>query len=145
VVRHMACIEVALQGEAIQREALHQAAQLNPETFEPIINGLLHGEKDLETLTKLFELVEAYMETNATQIFKPLLTYLSTEGEVRGISEIFHHIANRLQMEENRLLLFDTCNWLVEIGILQTVDNPIKLTPKSQVTVDEPAYFYQGD
>jgi hypothetical protein len=145
VIRYMACIEIVLQGELIQREVLHQAIRLNPDVFKPIINGLLQGDKDLEALQKIFERVEAYMEANATLIFKPLLEYLSAEGEVRGISEIFQHLASRLLMEENSLLLFDSCNWLVEIGILQAVDNPIKLTPKSRVAVNEPAYYYDGD
>ena len=141
----MAGIEVALCGEPIQREVLHQALRLNPDIFEPIIIGLLHGKKDVDKLKKIFERMEAYMVTNAILIFKPLLSYLAAKGEVRSISEIFQHIASRLLIEEESLFLFDTCNWLVEIGVLQQVDSPIKLTPKSRVTVNEPAYYYDGE
>jgi hypothetical protein len=82
---------------------------------------------------------------HATQIFKPLLEYLLHEGEVRGISEIYQHLAGRLQMRESSVQLFDSCNWLVEVGILQAVDNPVKLTSKSRITVNEPAYYYDGE
>lgn len=145
VVRYLACIEIALRGETIQREALHQAIRLNPAVFEPVVTGLLQGDKDLEALQDILGLVDAYLIDRATLIFKPLLEYLLNEGEVRGISEIYQHLVNRLQMRESSVQLFDSCNWLAEIGILQEVSNPLKLTPKSQVTVDEPAYYYDGE
>ena len=145
VSRHLACIGIAMQGESIQRETLHQVVRLNPKVFEPIINGLLHGSKDLESLMKVLELVEKYMEQNATLIFKPLLAYLSAERELVGIAEIFQHLAKHLLIDENSLLLFDCCNWLVDIGILQVFENPVKLTPKSRITVSEPAYYFEGD
>lgn len=145
VVRHLACIEIARQGENIQREALHQAVRLNPDVFEPMITGLLHGDKDLASLGVILEQVDAYLKENATLIFKPLLAYLATEGEVRGISEIFRHLASRLLMREDDLRMFDTCKWLVEVNILQEVSSPVKLTSKSRVTVDEPAYYYDGE
>ena len=85
------------------------------------------------------------MEQNAILIFKPLLAYLSAEGELVGIAEIFQHLAKHLLIDENSLLLFDCCNWLVDIGILQVFENPVKLTPKSRITVSEPAYFFEGD
>ena len=46
---------------------------------------------------------------------------------------------------QTSMQLMDTCNWLVEVGILQEVTNPIKLTSKSRGTVDEPAYYYGGE
>jgi hypothetical protein len=85
-----------------------------------------------------------FLQQNASRIFKPLLDYLATEGEVRGISEVYRHLSNRLLMPRNTLRLFPACEWLVEIGILQEVINPVKMTPKSRATVDEPAYYYDG-
>jgi hypothetical protein len=145
VVRNLACIEIALHGEIIQREALHQATRLNPDVFTPIIHDLLHGSKDLASLQQVMGRVEDFLQKNATVIFKPLLEYLANEGEIRGISEVYRHLSNRLLMRHSNLRLFDTCNWLVEIGILQEVNNPVKMTPKSRVTVDEPAYYYDGE
>jgi len=70
VIRFMANIEVALHREKIQREGLHQALRLNPETFEPILDRLLHGEKNLDSLTEVAGLVDDYLEAHARQIFK---------------------------------------------------------------------------
>jgi len=39
----------------------------------------------------------------------------------------------------------DTCDWLVDIGILKQFSSPVNLTSKSRVTVDEPAYYYSGE
>jgi len=143
-VRYLARVEVALQGENVQREALHQAARLNGAFFKPLLKDLLHGEKNLDSLQELLGRVEAYMQEKSSMIFKPILDYLQAEGEVRGMSEVHTHITRRLNLEENRLMLYDTCNWLIEIGLLEEVENPIKLTPKSRVTVNEPAYYYDG-
>ena len=35
--------------------------------------------------------------------------------------------------------------WLADRGIIQKVPAPLRLTPKSQVVVDEAAYYYDGD
>ena len=145
VVRHLACTEIAMQGESIQREALHQAVRLNPSVFEPIISGLLHGDKDLTSLGEILARVDTYLEENATRIFKPLLDYLTAEGDVRGVSDIFRYLAKRLLMRQDNLRLFDTCKWLAEVGILQEISNPVKLTSKSRIAVDEPAYYYEGE
>jgi hypothetical protein len=144
-IRYMANIEVVLQGEIIQRESLHQAVKLNPEVFETMVSRLFHGPKDLDSLHDILGLIEAYMEKNARKIFSPILSYLQNEGDFRGISEIYERLAPRLQMRETSMQLMDTCNWLVEVGILQEVTNPIKLTSKSRATVDEPAYYYDGE
>jgi predicted nucleotidyltransferase len=144
-IRYLANIEVVLRGEIIQRESLHQAVKLNPEVFEPIVSRLLHGPKDLDSLQEILGLIEAYMEKNARMIFSPILSYLQNEGDFRGISEMYERLAPRLQMRETSMQLMDTCNWLVEVGVLQEVTNPIKLTSKSRATVDEPAYTYDGE
>ncbi len=145
VVRYLANIEVALNQEKIQRESLHQALRLNPETFKPIFDTLFYGEKTLEALEKVAALVDDYLRDRARMIFKPLLGYLQKEGEVRGLSEIYTHLVNRLQMQQESVQLMDTCDWLVDIGIMEQVSSPVNLTPKSRVTVDEPAYFYAGE
>ena len=37
-----------------------------------------------------------------------------------------------------------TCQWLAWKGIIRQVAMPVKLTTKSQVPVEEPAYYYDG-
>jgi hypothetical protein len=53
-------------------------------------------------------------------------------------------IASRLRRREEDLRLFDACRWLAEIAILVVVNNPVKLITRSQITVDDPAYFFDG-
>ena len=144
-LRYLAYIEVALQGEIIEREVIQQAISLNPDVFHALVDGLLHGPKDLESLHQIQLRIEAYLEENARRIFAPLLSYLQDEGDFRGISEIYEYLAPRLQMREISMQLMDTCNFLVEVGVLHEFNNPIKLTTKSHVTVDEPTYFYEGE
>jgi hypothetical protein len=144
-LRYLAYIEVALQGEIMQREVIRQAVRLNPEVFQPLVDSLLHGSKDLASLREIQLRIEAYLKGNSRQIFLPLLGYLQAEGEFRAISEIYEYLAPRLQMRETSMQLMDTCNFLVEVGLLQEISLPMKLTTKSRVTVDEPAYYYEGE
>ena len=34
------------------------------------------------------------------------------------------------------------CQWLAWKGVIQQVSTPIRLTVKSQITLEEPAYYY---
>jgi hypothetical protein len=86
-----------------------------------MVTDLLHWDKSLTTLTAVLERVDAYLEERVLQIFKPLLDFLSSLGDLCGILEIFRHFASRLRLREEDLRLFDACRWLAEIGILGVV------------------------
>jgi hypothetical protein len=40
--------------------------------------------------------------------------------------------------------LSNVYEWLADKGIIQKVPSPLRLTQKSQVVVDEAAYYYDG-
>jgi len=140
----LACIETVVHGQPVQREVIHQALACNPDVFKPLFIDLIGGKKDLQTLEQALRRADAYLEERALQIFEPLLSYLAEAGEVRGASEISRHFDERLQLSSGDFRLIMACEWLVAKGLLQKVCAPIKLTTKSRVLVDEPAYFYDG-
>ena len=37
------------------------------------------------------------------------------------------------------------CEYLADVGLIDKVSTPVKLTPRSQMEVDEFAFFYAGD
>jgi hypothetical protein len=137
-VSGLARLEVTLQGEAPRREVLDRALAHNPAFFQVAYTGFVRGPKDRDSLQRQMERIDAYLLERAECIFAPLLDYLAEEGEPRSLSEINAHFATRLPHVE----LFLVCDWLAEKGILDRMAAPLHLTRKSQVTVEEVAFYY---
>lgn len=144
VVKRLANVEIVSRAETIQREALQQALYLNPQAFKKLVINLINGDKDLATIHKQLDLAEIYLIERGETIFNPLLAFLADRGEAVGAEEISRHFDARLLMESGDFRLIGACEWLVERGVIQKLVAPVKLTLRSRVTVDEPAYFYDG-
>lgn len=141
VVNNLARVEVVLNGEAPGREVIHQALKYNPTFFEIVYTKLINGPKDRAAIQQALDMVNAYLEERAERLFKPVLDYLAEAGGVRTVSELNAYFKKKVQAEE----LFWVYEWLARTGIIEKVAAPIRLTKKSQVSLEEPAYFYDGD
>jgi predicted nucleotidyltransferase len=137
-VTSLARIEVTLQGEVPRREVLDRALTHNPTFFELAYTGFVNGPKDEQSLQQQLERITAYLLDRADRVFAPLLDYLAEAGDPRTLSEINAHFAAKLPHAE----LFLICDWLAEKGILDKMAAPLRLTRKSQVTVEEVAFYY---
>jgi hypothetical protein len=137
-VSSLARIEVTLQGEAPRREVLDRALALNPTFFKVAYTAFINGPKDEQILQQQLERITAYLLERADRIFAPLLDYLAEAGDPRSLSAINAHFAPKLPHAE----LFLVCDWLAEQGILEKIAAPLRLTRKSQVTVEEVAFYY---
>jgi len=137
-VSSLARIEVALHGEAPRREALDRALTYNPALFEVVYTGLIHGPKDEAALQRVWDEIETYLLARAGRIFGPLLDYLAEARDPLPLSEINAHFHTSLQGAE----LVLACEWLAQKGIVTRMATPLHLTPKSQVSVEELAYYY---
>jgi hypothetical protein len=67
------------------------------------------------------------------------LDYLSQAGGIRTSSELDGYFKKQVQLEWG---LSNVYEWLADKGIIQKVPSPLRLTQKSQVVVDEAAYYY---
>jgi predicted nucleotidyltransferase len=140
-VSSLARIEVTLHGEAPRREVLDRALALNPDFFKVAYTDFVNGAKDEQSLQQQLERIEVYLLERADQIFAPLLDYLAEAGDPRTLSAINAHFAPKLPQAE----LFLVCDWLAEKGILEKMAAPLRLTRKSQVTVEEVAFYYDSE
>ena len=140
-VSSLARIEVTLHGEAPRREVLNRALAYNPAFFRVAYTDFIHGPKDERTLQQQLDRIQAYLRQRASHIFAPLLDYLAKAGDPRTLSDINAHFAVKLPHAE--LLL--VCDWLAEEGILEKMAAPLRLTRKSQVAVEEVAFYYDVD
>lgn len=137
----LARIEVTLHGEAPRREVLDRALAYNPGFFEIAYTGFVNAPKDAPALQRQLERIEAYLLERVDRIFAPLLDYLGEAGDPRTLSAIDAHFAPKLPHAE----LFLVCDWLAEKGILEKMAAPLRLTRKSQISVEEVAFYYDKE
>ena len=138
-VRELARIEVFKHGETPKRKAIYQALEYNPSFFNAVFMDLIDTPKDETMLREALERVDQYLEDDLQVLFKPLLDFLEASGEERTITDIGMHFGSRG-------LAFElACEWLVQKEIIEQFSAPVRLTMDSQVSVEEPSYYYDAN
>jgi uncharacterized protein len=140
-IQHLATIEVLLNNEVTRREVIQQALKLNPAFFNQVYVELIQQKKDESLIQQTLDVLNAYLDDKIVLLFGPILEFLSDAGGVRTSTEIETYFKNQVQGET----LSNIYEWLADKGILQKVPSPVRLTVKSQIEVDEAAYYYDGD
>lgn len=139
-VNTLARLEVLLNGAAPGREALDQALKYNPQFFQAVYIDLINGPKTEEIIRAALEQIDGYLEARAERLFRPVLAYLAQANGLCTASELSAYFKKKVQMDG----LGGVYEWLARKGIIQKLSSPIHLTRKSQVTLDEPAYYYDS-
>ncbi len=139
-VNTLARIEVLLNGAVPGREALDQALKYNPAFFQPMYIDLINGPKTEEATRSALERIEGYLEERASLIFKPVLDYLSEANGLCTAAEMTAYFKKKVQTS----YLGGVYEWLARKDIIQKLSSPMHLTRKSQVTLEEPAYYYDA-
>ena len=137
VVEGLARIEVLLNNEIPAREVIQPALKYNPKFFNHVYTDLINSEKTEAVIQKTIDAINEYIDERQF-IFQPILDYLTEQKGARTNSEM-----NAFFHSKFRDASVDTiCQWLTWKGIIQQVSAPMKLTVKSQIAVEEPAYLY---
>lgn len=139
-VNILARLEVLLNGAVPGREALDQALKYNPAFFQATYIDLINGPKTEETIGAALEQINAYLEAHTHDFFKPVLDYLAQADGLCTAAELTAYFKKKVQMD----WLGGVFEWLARKGVVQKLSSPVHLTRKSQVTLDEPAYYYDA-
>jgi len=139
-IEHLATIEVLQHGEVTSREVIPQALKLNPAFFNQVYSDLIHQPKDEATIQAALNQIAAYIDGRTDLLFGPILEHLRQARGVRTTTELDSYFKKQVQTHS----LSNIYEWLADKGIIQKVPAPLRLTPKSQVVVDEAAYYYDG-
>ena len=140
----LARIEVLLNGDVAGREVLQQALAYNPDFFTAVYSHLAQQPKDEAVIFQAIQRINTYLEEKIDILFAPILEYLASEGGIRSTTEIYEHLRKKVQIE-GVALLSCACEWLADKNIIQQVTAPVRLTEKSHITLDEAAYYYDGE
>jgi predicted nucleotidyltransferase len=137
----LAQIEVIGRNLLADREVIPQATKLNPSFFKKIYTEILSGKKTRKNVQEALEAVDQYLAKRATTLFAPLIDHLRAAGEARSCSEIEDHFKRNFDVSG----VTAACEYLADEGLLGKASAPVQLTRKSNIELEELAFFYLED
>ena len=139
-VESLARIEVILNDEVPSREVIQPALEYNPDFFRVTYSDLINCEKDEAVIQNVLDTINSYLDEKLF-IFQPILDFLAEADGPRSTTELNSYFQKKIS--DNRL---DAAyEWLARKGIIQQVSTPVNLTLKSQVEMEEAAYYYDRE
>jgi uncharacterized protein len=137
----LAQIEVMGRRLLADREVILQAMKLNPAFFKTVYADLLNSKKTRKNVQDALELIDRYMAERAATLFAPVIDHLREVGEARSCSEIEGHFQRNLGVGG----VTAACEYLADRGLIGKASTPVQLTKKSNIEVQELAFFYIED
>jgi uncharacterized protein len=134
----LAQVEVIGARLIADREVIPQAMKLNPALFKVIYADLLNAPKTREGVQAALDAVDLYIAQRAAKLFAPVIEYLREVGEARSCGEIESHFRRNFDIEG----VITTCEYLADQGLIGKASTPVHLTKKSNVEVQELAFFH---
>lgn len=136
----LAKIEVVQAGLLADREVLPQALKLNPAVFRVVYGDLLNSKKSRARVEAALAAVEEYLAQHTQALFAPIFEHLTEVGEARSATEIEDHFRRNFGIEGVTL----ACEYLADRGLIGKAALPVRLTKRSNVDVNELAFFHHG-
>jgi polymorphic toxin system nucleotidyltransferase-like protein len=133
----LAQIEVIGRRMLADREVIPQALALNPEFFATIYTALLNGKKTRQVVERALDAVDQYMAERARTLFATIVEHLRDVGEARSCTEIESYFERTYGVEG----VTTACEYLADQGIIGKASTPLQLTKRSNVMVQELAFY----
>ena len=137
----LAQVEVIGARLLADREVIPQAMKLNPAFFKTVYTELLNAKKTRKSVQTALEAIDRYVGERVATLFGPVIDYLREVGEARGSSEIEDHFKRYFDLSG----VTTVCEYLADQGIIGKASTPIRLTKKSNVEMQELAFFYMEE
>jgi hypothetical protein len=136
----LAQMEIVGRGLLLDREVLPQAAGLNPAFFKVIYTDLLNTRKTKTAVERALAAIDAYIDERAQAAFAPIIEHLAEVGEARSCRELEHHFTRHAGVSG----VTTACEYLADKGLLGKASTTARLTRKSNVDVQELAFYAIG-
>lgn len=134
----LAKIEVLGARLLADREVLPQAMKLNPAFFKIVYSDLLNSKKTAKSVQAALSAVDDYLAKRAPALFHAVIDHLREVGEARSATEIEDHFRRNYGIEG----VTGACEYLSDQGLIGKAHLPVRLTKRSNVEVEELAFFY---
>jgi len=136
----LAKIEVLSAYMLADREVIPQAMKLNPGFFKIVYTDLLNVKKTARNVKAALSAIDAYLASRAPELFAPVIDYLREIGEARSATEIEDHFKRNFGIAG----VTGACEYLADQGLIGKTALPVRLTKRSNVDVEELAFFSSG-
>jgi uncharacterized protein len=137
----LAKVEVIRARLLADREVLPQAMKLNPAFFKIIYADLLNAKKTAKSVQAALAAIDDYLAKHTTELFGPVIDHMRELGEARSATDIDDHFSRNFGIE----CVTGACEYLADCGIFGKAALPVQLTKRSNVNVEELAFFYAGE
>jgi len=134
----LAQVEVIGARLLADREVIPQAMKLNPTFFKTVYSDLLNAKKTRMSVQTALDAIDRYVAERAAMLFGPVIDYLREIGEARGSSEIEDYFKRNFDVSG----VTTVCEYLADQGVFGKASTPARLTKKSNVEVQELAFFH---
>jgi predicted nucleotidyltransferase len=134
----LARIEVLSAGLLVDREVIPQAITLNPAFFKVVYGGLLNEPKTRARVTRALDAIDAYIAERAPALFGLVVDHLREVGEARSCREIEDYFNRNFNVSG----VTTACEYLADQGLIGKASTPLQLTKRSNVEVQEMAFFF---
>jgi len=134
----LAQVEVISARLLADREVIPQAMKLNPTFFKTVYSDLLNAKKTRRSVQTALDAIDRYVAERVAMLFGPVIDYLREIGEARGSSEIEDYFKRNFDVSG----VTTVCEYLADQGIFGKASTPARLTKKSNVEVQELAFFH---
>jgi hypothetical protein len=141
-VQNLSRIVVLLNGQVPLREAVYQAREIEGPLFDAVYGSPMNQPKSVKMMENVIDAADGYVTERSAQIFKALLDCLSENGGLVTLSEIEDYFSRR---HRGGLPLEVVCPWLADRGMIVPAEADIRLTPKSRISLSQPAYTAAGN
>ena len=138
IAHAIAAYEVVDAGEVYEGDLISRGLELNPDLLKTIYTEVLAKKPSRKMIEEGLQLVLDYLNSNLADRLKPILNYLKKQKRAVAFSEICDQFAYSQLYPWH---LEAACEWLEEQGELEKDSAPFKMTRKSRVDVEEPAYL----
>ena len=119
---------------------LPQAAALNPAFFKIVYTDVLNARKTKAGVAAALAAIDEYIAGTRARAFAPIIEYFQEVGEARSCREIEDHFTRHF----NAPGVTTACEYLADQGILGKASTTARLTKKSNVDVQELAFYAIG-
>jgi predicted nucleotidyltransferase len=136
----LARIEIISARQLADREVIPQAMKLNPSFFKTIYTDLLNTKKTRDHVQRALDAVDRYVADRATALFGLVIDHLEEVGEARTCGDLEDHFKRHFDVEG----VTTVCEYLSHRGLIGKAAIPVRLTKKSNVEVQELAFFYMN-
>ncbi|MEX2664997.1 hypothetical protein [Candidatus Uabimicrobium amorphum] len=137
VAHSLASIEIILRGEIYEHQLIYKALDYNPDLFSVVYEDILGRQRSFSKLKKALQTVRDYVHENDTRYLRPLIKFFKAHRQIVPLSHICDNFAHTQIYPWH---IASACEWLADKGVLEKVSLPIRVTKKSTVDVEEPAY-----